>query len=287
MSFAMPQIPWRRPDQFGNFMRVLKFGTIDLDNGARVAKQNLCGRFHYAGFPRSGRPEKQQVPHRAAWRIQSGAKDLVQVHQRLDALFLSDNFPSQRGLKIDGVRAAFAGVEWQDSFVHDRLLANPRRRVRVAESHASTAKLVQLDLKGGLQKPQLHKQLPRHHGGFRNPEKRRKQVRQFEIESSKRGNKFLDRGRVGICQVHLAVQLFAQRLPVQLHEGMLFGNLANQVIGDSGVGSEPRQMQLAHLSAAAHIVHQVERIPFAADKSHDVTSDLPCSVILFHYTLQY
>jgi len=71
----------------------------------------------------------------------------------------------------------------------------------------------------------------------------------------------------------LAVQLFTQRFPVQLHEGMLFSNFANQVIGDSRVGSEPRQMQLAHCSAAAHVVHQVERISFAADKSHDVTSE--------------
>jgi hypothetical protein len=29
---------------------------------------------------------------------------------------------------------------------------------------------------------------------------------------------------------------------------------------------------LPHFSAAAHIVHQIERIPFPADKGHDLTS---------------
>jgi Rps23 Pro-64 3,4-dihydroxylase Tpa1-like proline 4-hydroxylase len=54
---------------------------------------------------------------------------------------------------------------------------------------------------------------------------------------------------------------------------MLFGNFANQVIGDSCMRSEPGQMQLAHFSVAAHVVHQVERVSFAPDKSHDVTSN--------------
>jgi hypothetical protein len=34
-------------------------------------------------------------------------------------------------------------------------------------------------------------------------------------------------------------------------------------------------MELAHFSAAAHVVHQVERISFAADKSHGITLKLP------------
>src|SRR6266481_3988305 len=56
----------------------------------------------------------------------------------------------------------------------------------------------------------------------------------------------------------------------------------------SRTGSQPGQVELPHFSAAAHAVHQVERISFAADKSHDVTSCFrnSCSVILFHYTLQ-
>jgi hypothetical protein len=37
-------------------------------------------------------------------------------------------------------------------------------------------------------------------------------------------------------------------------------------------------VELAHFSAAAHVVHQVERIPFAADKSHGFTSNQRHSV---------
>src|SRR5260370_40032947 len=164
MGFTMSQVARRRADQVGNCVRVLKFRAIDLDHGARVAKENLGGRLHDARLPRARRPKEQQVPYGAAWRVQSGAKHLVQVHQRLDTLFLSDNFSLQRGLEIDGVRAALAGIEWQYIVGHDRLLASPRWRGRTAESPASAAKLVELDLDGGLQKPQLHKQLPCHHG---------------------------------------------------------------------------------------------------------------------------
>jgi hypothetical protein len=37
--------------------------------------------------------------------------------------------------------------------------------------------------------------------------------------------------------------------------------------------SQASQVQLAHFIAAAHVVHQVEEISFAADKSHDGTSN--------------
>jgi hypothetical protein len=67
--------------------------------------------------------------------------------------------------------------------------------------------------------------------------------------------------------------LRAQRFPIQLYERMLFGNFAHQVIGNSRTGSETCQMELAHFSAAAHVVHQVEGISFAADESHGSTSN--------------
>jgi hypothetical protein len=54
---------------------------------------------------------------------------------------------------------------------------------------------------------------------------------------------------------------------------VLPGDFAHKVIGNSDAGPEARQMELQHFSAAAHVVHQVERIPFAADKSHGITSN--------------
>ncbi len=38
VRLPVPQISRRRPDQLGDLMRVLKFRTIDLDEGARVTK---------------------------------------------------------------------------------------------------------------------------------------------------------------------------------------------------------------------------------------------------------
>jgi hypothetical protein len=65
--------------------------------------------------------------------------------------------------------------------------------------------------------------------------------------------------------------LFAQGSPIKLHERVLLGDFANDFVGNSRAVSQASQMQLAHFIAAAHIVHQVEEISFAADKSHDVT----------------
>jgi hypothetical protein len=53
---------------------------------------------------------------------------------------------------------------------------------------------------------------------------------------------------------------------------MLLGNVLDYFFGDSRTLPEARQMQLPYFSAAAHVVHQVERVSFAADKRHDFTS---------------
>jgi hypothetical protein len=70
---------------------------------------------------------------------------------------------------------------------------------------------------------------------------------------------------------------------------MFLGDFADNRIGDSGAFAQSSQMQLGHFSTAAHIVHQVESIPFSADKSHDFTSTraFRCSVFSFHYTRQH
>jgi hypothetical protein len=61
---------------------------------------------------------------------------------------------------------------------------------------------------------------------------------------------------------------------------MLLGNFPHQIIRNSRTRSKTCQMELTHFSAAAHIVHQVERISFAADKSHGITSKLPSTCVV-------
>jgi len=92
MCLSMPQISRGRADQLGNLMRMLKFRAINLDHRTGFAKENLGSRFHNARLSRAGWPEKQKIPYRAAGRVQSGAKDLVEVHECVHTLFLSDNF---------------------------------------------------------------------------------------------------------------------------------------------------------------------------------------------------
>src|SRR5260370_42061737 len=121
MRLAMPQISRRRANQFGNFMRVLKFRAIDLNHGARVAKEDFRSRLHNARLPRTCWPKKQQIPYLAAWRIQSAPKHLLQIHERLDTLFLPDEFPPQRGLQINRIRAARVGIEIKNVAAHNRL----------------------------------------------------------------------------------------------------------------------------------------------------------------------
>ncbi len=76
-----------------------------------------------------------------------------------------------------------------------------------------------------------------------------------------------------IRQVHLVIELGTQSPPIELHERVLLGNFPLDLFGYSCAFPEVRQVQLAHFSVAAHVVHQVERIPFAADKRHGFTSD--------------
>ena len=74
--------------------------------------------------------------------------------------------------------------------------------------------------------------------------------------------------RLRIGQIDLAIQLFAERAPVEFDERMLLGDFADDGIGDAGAFAETSEMELPHFTAAAHIVHQVIGISFAANESH-------------------
>src|SRR2546423_5991124 len=80
--------------------------------------------------------------------------------------------------------------------------------------------------------------------------------------------------------------MFAQSSPIELHERVLPGDLANHLVGDARAVSQAGQMQLPHFSAAAHVVHQIEGVSFAANKSHlplPQNTARNCSVPCFHY----
>src|SRR6185312_11916111 len=68
VGLAVTQVARRRSNQFCNFMRMLEFGAIDLDAGARVPEKGLGKRFNHASFTGTGGAQKQQI---ADWTIGS------------------------------------------------------------------------------------------------------------------------------------------------------------------------------------------------------------------------
>src|ERR1700720_2299736 len=156
-------------------------------------------------------------------------------------------------------------------------------------------KLIELYLDGGVEKLQLKEQLSRHRGRFGKPKHLGKQIRQIKIEIAEGLNEFLNGRGLRVSEIDLVVQLFAERAPVEIDEGMLLGDCLDDVVGDAGAIAETGKMELPHFSAVAHIVHQIVGVSFAADKSHVALESatrrrlrpLPVrSVREFHYAYQ-
>src|SRR5579859_5115406 len=111
MSFAVAKITRGRADEFGNFVGVLEFGTVDLDDHARVAKKNFRGGFDDAGLARASGPEKKEIANRAAGGVQAGAEDLIEVNESLHAFLLADDTGAKRLVEIAGIVAADCGIQ--------------------------------------------------------------------------------------------------------------------------------------------------------------------------------
>jgi hypothetical protein len=73
----------------------------------------------------------------------------------------------------------------------------------------------------------------------------------------------------------MVVELFAQSPPVELHERVLLGNFAHHPVRDTRMFPESRQVKLFHFFAAAHVVHQIKAVPFAANDGNNLTSMEP------------
>src|ERR1700730_192129 len=129
MRLAVPQISRRRANQFCDFVRMLELRAVSLDHHASVAEQNFSGSLHDARLSRARRTKQQEVAHRAAWRVQSGAENLVKLDQRLDAFVLANDSRAQRRFEIQRPCASFTRIERKNACTctHGRLPA-PRNR---------------------------------------------------------------------------------------------------------------------------------------------------------------
>src|SRR5260370_34495937 len=111
MGFAMPDISWRRTDQFGDFVTVLKLGTVDFNNGARITDERFRSRFHCACFPGTSRTQEQEGADRPAHRGQPSEKSLISLNDMVNCFVLSNDDVTKIFLQILGLRSRLGGVE--------------------------------------------------------------------------------------------------------------------------------------------------------------------------------
>src|SRR5208337_68131 len=110
MSFAMPEIAWRRTDEFRDFVGVLEFRAVDFDDQVGIAKENFRGGFDNTGLSGTRGSEKEEVANRTARGIKASVEDLEEVHKGLNAFFLSNDLGAKRLMEVARVVAADAGV---------------------------------------------------------------------------------------------------------------------------------------------------------------------------------
>src|SRR5260221_11396202 len=106
MRFPVAEVARGRADDLGNFVGVLKFGAVNLDDGAGAAEQNFSGGFNDARLAGAGGAEEEQIADGAAGRVESSGEDLEELDQRLDSVGLADDLRAQCALKFNGVRTA-------------------------------------------------------------------------------------------------------------------------------------------------------------------------------------
>src|SRR5215469_1764787 len=112
MRLPVSQVAGRGADQFGDFVRVLKLGAIDLDARPGVAEQSLGHRLDHPRLAGSCRPQEEQVSHRPAGRIQSRQKHLIDFDDFLDGLVLAYDLAAQGVVKLSGIMTAAGGIEY-------------------------------------------------------------------------------------------------------------------------------------------------------------------------------
>src|SRR5262245_46437669 len=108
---AMPEIPRRRADQLGYFMRVLEFGTVYLDYSVGLAEEDFGRCFDHPRLARSGRTKKQHCPYRPARILHARQEYLIQVGDPPDSSFLAYDQSRQLVFKFLGPGALLFRVE--------------------------------------------------------------------------------------------------------------------------------------------------------------------------------
>src|SRR5512147_2532159 len=103
MRFAVSEVTGRRADEFCDLVRVLEFGTVDLNDGARVSEEGFGHAFNDAGFARACGAKEKKIADRSIRRIQGGQEHLVDFGDFLDGKFLTNDSAPKSSLEILGL----------------------------------------------------------------------------------------------------------------------------------------------------------------------------------------
>src|SRR5271166_2267203 len=90
---------------------MLELSAVNLDAGARVAKQRLRHRLDDASLAGARWPQKQEISDWPAGRIQSRQKHLINFGDFLDSGILSYDPAPEGGFKLLRVVAALRGIQ--------------------------------------------------------------------------------------------------------------------------------------------------------------------------------
>src|SRR5438874_5673721 len=98
--FAMAEITRGRSDEFSDFMAVLEFGAVDLDDGAWIIEEVLGSCLHDARFARSRWSEEKESGNRPAGRCHSGHIHLIYVGNLFDCLRLPNDTAAEMRFQV-------------------------------------------------------------------------------------------------------------------------------------------------------------------------------------------
>jgi ribosomal protein S5 len=106
---------------------VLEFRAVHLDDQAGIAKEDLGGGFDDAGLAGAGWAKEEEVANRATRGVQTGTEHLVEVDERLNAFFLTDNLGAKGLVEVARIIAADAGIKLlANGCSHDIILGRKR-----------------------------------------------------------------------------------------------------------------------------------------------------------------
>src|SRR5947207_4685378 len=103
-GFAVAKITRRRANQFGDLVRVLKLGAVNLDDRVGLSKEDLCRRLYHASLARTGGSQKQHRPNGPAGVLHPRQIYLIEPGYSADSALLPHDQRTEPALELLSTR---------------------------------------------------------------------------------------------------------------------------------------------------------------------------------------